>query len=249
MALDDPTRDRLAAVRFSSQMQGVNCRRHVTWTLWYRGYPEQARQRSDEAIALARERAHPYSLAYALYHAAVLHGLRREAQAAQARAEAVIALARQQEFPGMVARGTVLRGWALTAKGRKQRGSPTCTRGWTPGEVQRPYRLAILAEAYGRIGQTAEARRLLTEALALTHRFGGHFFEAEVHRLTGEVLLMQHAGGGVSGAHLQMVDDRQTSWARRPTYRPDKPMRKPGFARPSTWLAGNRPNRWSCGRR
>jgi hypothetical protein len=32
----------------------------------------------------------------------------------------------------------------------------------------------------------------------LTHQYGGHFYEAEVHRLTGEILLMQDAGGGIS---------------------------------------------------
>jgi hypothetical protein len=40
-----------------------------------------------------------HSVAYALYHAAVLHCLRREAQLAQARAEAVMALAREQKLP------------------------------------------------------------------------------------------------------------------------------------------------------
>jgi hypothetical protein len=54
------------------------------------------------------------------------------------------------------------------------------------GRVQRPYRLAMLAEIYGQIGQTAEALRLLAEALVLTHQYGGHFYAAEVHRLIGE---------------------------------------------------------------
>jgi hypothetical protein len=47
-------------------------------------------------------------------------------------------------------------------------------------------------------GQTAEAQRLLAEALTLIRHFGGHFSEAEVHRLTGEVLLIQDAGGDMS---------------------------------------------------
>jgi tetratricopeptide (TPR) repeat protein len=68
--------------------------------------------------------------------------------------------------------------------------------------VQLPYRLAILAEAYGWIGQTAEALRLLDAALVLTHQYGGHFYQAEVHRLTGGALLMQDAGRGVSGGSL-----------------------------------------------
>jgi predicted ATPase len=195
IALDDPTRDRLAAVRFSSQMQGVNGRRYASWVLWYRGYPEQARQRSHEAIVLAEERAHPYSLAYAHYHAAVLYSLRRDAQAAQAHAEAVITLAQQQELPLMMVRGTFPRGWALAAGGQVTEGIAHMHQGIDArGEVQRPYRLTLLAEAYGRIGQTVEARRLLAEALTLTHRYGGHFYEAEVHRLTGELLLMQDAG-------------------------------------------------------
>ena len=189
MALDDPTQDRSAAVRLSSQIQGVNCRRYAAWTLWYRGYPELARQRSQKAIALAQERAHPYSLAYALYHASLLQGLRREAQAAQARAEAVIALAWQQELPGMVARGTFPRGWALAVQGLWGEGIALMRQGMDAqgmlGRVQHPYRLAMLAEIYGQIGQTVEALPILAGALALTHYYGGHFYEAEVHRLTG----------------------------------------------------------------
>ena len=93
IALDALPRDRSAAVRLSDHIQGgsilgVSCRRHAAWTLWYLGYPEQALERSHEAIALAQELAHPYSLAYALYYAAELHCLRREAPAAQAQAEA-----------------------------------------------------------------------------------------------------------------------------------------------------------------
>jgi predicted ATPase len=204
MARHDPTRDGSAAVRPSDQIQWVSCRRHVALALWYLGYPEQALQRSHEAIALAQELAHPYSVAYALYVAAQLRSLRREARAAQAQAEAMIALARQQEFLGMVARGIGPRGWALAAQGQRAEGVTQMLQGMdaqrTMGaELQLPYRLAILAEVYGQIGQTAEALRLLTEALALAHRYGGHFYEPEVHRLRGEILLLQDAGGGGSG--------------------------------------------------
>jgi hypothetical protein len=91
------------------------------------------------------------------------------------------------------------------------------------GGVSRPHDLALLAEAYGRVGQTAEARHLLAEALALTQHSGGYFYEAEVHRLTGEILLMQDAGGGVSGnspPELSMIDahaGEATGPAPRPT--------------------------------
>jgi predicted ATPase len=224
MALDAPTRDRSAAIRLSDQIQGVSIqgvsiRRHAAWTLWYLGYPEQARQRSHEAITLAQELAHPFSVAYALYHAIELYCLRREAQTAEALAEAMIVLARQHEFPGMAARGTVLRGWALAAQGQSTEGIAQIRQGMDAlrtmgGEAaQHRYRLALLAEANAWIGQTAEALCLLDEALALTRHYGGHFYEAEVYRLTGEVLLAQDAGGGISEGpppDRSMVDQHES---------------------------------------
>jgi predicted ATPase len=133
----------------------------------------------------------------------VLHGLRREAPAALEQAEALIALARQQEFPAREVRGTVLRGWALAAQGQSTEGVAQMRQGMdahrSMGAMQRPYDLALLAVAYGWIGQTAEALRLLDEALALIRQFGGYFYQAEVYRLTGEILLMQDAGWGVTG--------------------------------------------------
>ena len=61
---------------------------YAAWALWFLGYPDQALKRSHEALTLAQELSHPFSLAYALDFAAWLHQLRREGQAAQERAEA-----------------------------------------------------------------------------------------------------------------------------------------------------------------
>ena len=138
-----------------------------------------------------------------------------------------MALAGQQEFPLMVARGTFPRGWAPAVQGQRAEGIAQMRQGMDAegmiGRVNRPHRVAMLAEIYGRIGQTAEALLLLAEALALTHQYGGHFYQAEVHRLTGEVLLTQGAGGGVSRnppPELPMIDghkDEATGPSSRPT--------------------------------
>ena len=205
MALDDPTRDRSGAVRFSSQIQGVNGRRYAAWTLWYLGYPEQAQQRSHEAIALAQQRAHPYSVAYALYHAAVLHCLRREAQLLK-REQRRYGAGGQQELPLMVA-GEHSPGAGVAVQGQRAEGIAHMRQGMDAegmiGRVNRPHRVAMLAEIYGQIGQTAEALRLLAEALVLTHQYGGHFYAAEVYRLTGELLLMQDRAGMSRRIRLQ----------------------------------------------
>ena len=75
-------------------------------------------KRSHEALTLAQELSHPFSLAFALYFAAWLHQYRREGQAAQERAEAAITLSTEQGFPFWLALGTILRGWALAEQGQ-----------------------------------------------------------------------------------------------------------------------------------
>jgi tetratricopeptide (TPR) repeat protein len=72
---------------------------YMAHTLWLLGYLDQALQKSQEAFRLAQELSHPFSLACALQFMAGFHLARREGQAAQERAEALIAFAKEQGFP------------------------------------------------------------------------------------------------------------------------------------------------------
>ena len=106
----------------------------------------------------------------------------------------------------MVARGTILRGWALAAQGQWEEGVAQMRQGLVALqavgiELARPYALALLAEAYESMGQAAEGLRLLGEALALAHKYGACFHEAELNRLRGEWLLRQ-AVGATGRSHL-----------------------------------------------
>ena len=77
-----------------------------------------------EALAYARELAHPYTLAYALSVACILHGRHRPGREARTEAEALIALATEQGFPLPAAVGTVVPpGGRWPARGRPRRGS------------------------------------------------------------------------------------------------------------------------------
>ena len=98
MALYDPQQHRALTFLYGEDA-GVVCRSHAAWTLWCLGYPDQGLARNDEAVTLAQQSAHPFSLAFALSHAALFHQLRREARATQERAEAAISLATEQGFP------------------------------------------------------------------------------------------------------------------------------------------------------
>jgi hypothetical protein len=72
------------------QDPGMACRGYASWALWHLGYPDQALNRCHEALTLARELSHPYSLAIALVFAARLNQLRREGRAVQEQAEGLI---------------------------------------------------------------------------------------------------------------------------------------------------------------
>ena len=77
IALYDSQQHHSLAFRYG-QDSGVVCRGYVAWDLWLLGYPDQAVQRSNEALARAHEVAHPFSLAFASCFAAALHQFRRD---------------------------------------------------------------------------------------------------------------------------------------------------------------------------
>ena len=175
---------------------GVHGLSFGAWALWYLGYPDQALRRIHDALSLAQEVSHPFSLGFALAFAAWLHQLRREGHAAHERAAALIALAIDQGFPFWDSWGTVLRGWALAEQGQCAEGIAQLRQGiaaWraTGAELQLPYYLALLVEAYRKAGQVEEGLRVLAEALAAVHKTGERQHEAELHRLKGALLLAQ----------------------------------------------------------
>jgi class 3 adenylate cyclase/predicted ATPase len=193
IALYNPQQHRSHAILYG-QDPGVTSQSRAALNLWTLGYPDRALRKSHEALTLAQELAHPYSLAWALNFAVSLHQFRREGQAAQERAEAVITLSIDQGFPFWVALGTTLWGWALAEQGHGEEGIARIHQGLaayraTGGELWRPYFLALLAEAYGKVGQAEEGLRVLAEALAFVDKTGERYYEAELYRLKGELLL------------------------------------------------------------
>ena len=77
IALNTPEKHQALAWQYGHD-PGMSSLCFVAHTLWHLGYPEQALKRSQEAVALARKVAHPYSLAYALGNTAWFHQFRRE---------------------------------------------------------------------------------------------------------------------------------------------------------------------------
>lgn len=192
IALYDPQRHS-SHIFLYGQDPGVLCRVYGAFALWHLGYPDQAHERIYEAVTLAREFSHPYSLAYALFIAAWVHQYRREGYAAQRRAEEMMVLCNEHGFSFWLAEGTILRGWALCEQGQREDGVEQIRRGLTAHratgvELARPYFLALLAEAYEK-GEAASA--VLAEALALVNNKGERMWEAELYRLKGTLMLQE----------------------------------------------------------
>jgi predicted ATPase len=103
-------------------------------------------------------------------------------------------LATDQEFPQQVVEATPLRGWALATSGHEEEGIAQLQQGLaaygaTRAARDRPYYLALLAEASAQVGQTAAGLEAVTEALATVAESAVRWWEAELHRLKGELLL------------------------------------------------------------
>jgi predicted ATPase len=193
IALYDPQQHSFLAFLYGHD-PGVSFLSFAARALWCLGYPDQALARSHEALALAQGLSHPFSLVYCLGSSAWFHQYRREGQAAQERAEAMIALSSEQGFAFWLGFGTVFQGWALAEQGQVEEGITQIRQGLaayraTGAEVGRPYFLALLAEAYGKVGQAEEGLTLLAEALATANRTGERMYEAELYRLYGELSL------------------------------------------------------------
>ena len=153
MALSEPQQHHPSAFFYGEGTSVISLSRSA-WVRWYLGYPDQGLTQSQEAVALAQQIAHPFSLSLALSYAVMLHQCRREVCATQERAEAAISLATAQGFPQWRAHGAILRGWALTQQGSAQEGMAQITQGLsayraTGAEILRPYCLALLADVHG----------------------------------------------------------------------------------------------------
>ena len=197
IALIDAAVQRALAFRYDVTPE-VQCLAIAVPVLWFLGFPEQARQRSQEALNLATTLAHASSLAQAQHYAALLHHRRRDLAAVQAQADALLALATAQGLPLFVGFGTCWQGWARTFQGQGEAGLAQMHQGLatilaTGQAVSRPLVLLLLAEATAHAGQVAEGQQLLADALVACETSGRGDLRAELYRLQGEFLLRQTA--------------------------------------------------------
>ena len=188
--------------------------------LWLRGYPDQASTLAQRGLAVARDLAHPFSIAEALAAVAIVHLFARDDHAAHPHTESLVSLAEAQGFPWWLAVGPALQGWALIEQAahsseREQReaGLVQLQQGLAAmnvldAELLVPLLSGGLAEGYARDGQVAAGLMTIDEALALVVKNDERWNEAELYRLKGELLLQEgalvpDASGNANAAQAQ----------------------------------------------
>ncbi len=206
----------------AARRQEVYCRSYAAWSLWMLGYPDQAVQRTHEALSIARQLAHPYILAEALSQAAAFHLIRGDEQTAREYAEHCIALSTEHEFAYELALGTSHRGEALARHGQLEEGIALMRQGqsawWATGTgLARSYMLGVLAEMYGAAGRAEEGLCLLADALAHVHNSGERYYEAELYRLEGELTLLSRPVENKSKTSRGQVKPKSPISPRPPT--------------------------------
>jgi serine/threonine protein kinase/predicted ATPase len=176
---------------------GVFALGFTSWTLLFLGYPDQALKRSKETISLAQELDHPFSLIFALNLAGnTVNRLLHEVRASRKYSKEVMRLSREKGFVFYQGLALFDQGLVQFEEGQVEEGIAQMHQGLavlqaTGTEAYQTYLLSLLADAYRKTDKVEEGLKALTEALALVEKSDERFFQVELYRLKGELLLMQ----------------------------------------------------------
>ena len=193
-SLYDPARHRSRALPYT-QDPGITARIILARTLWILGEVDQVEALSQEAIGMARELEHPFTLAFALATVSWIYATIRDADQTLVLAEEAVALSTKYSFEVTLAWATSLQGWALAEKGDEQ-GYDRLVKGLSATQaagasLNNTFTWALLAEIYLRQKRIDEGLGAVAEAEKLVHSQGERCWQAELFRLKGELLLEQ----------------------------------------------------------
>ena len=203
-----------ALALFAAPDAGVLSRAYLSHLLWLSGHAGQAAARSQEAIALARELSHPFSLVIALQYAAILDVLRQDGKGALARAAEASAVCRKYGLEYYVSWSEVLVGWASAVEGETAAGLAQIRHGLDllkarGSELLRPFYHGLLAEVCGVAGQAGEALASIASAFAFQSKNRELWSAPVLHRIHGDVLLRSGAASEAQISYQRALESAQ----------------------------------------
>jgi tetratricopeptide (TPR) repeat protein len=153
------------------------------------GYPDQALKRSQQALDLAYQIGHSFTLADVIrFGGCEFNKIRRDALSLKRYAEELICLSREKNFASWLAEGTSCLGEALVMLGHPQEGIPILREGMIDSQAMnvglyKTISMLSLAEAHASLGDPDLAMALLIEAREFTRKSGEGHWEAELYRM------------------------------------------------------------------
>jgi class 3 adenylate cyclase/predicted ATPase len=216
---------------YHSPVYGINmsvfCRAYASHSEWHLGYPVRGLRLAEEAVALARDTSHPFSIALALDYLAMLHQFQRDPEAALKAATEARQICAEYRFDYYGAWSSLVRAWAIAETGRLDEGLAAYEVALddfrrTNAGLRLPHYLMLLATLQRKAGRPALGLRLIDQAIVIAHENSESWCNAELHRERGELLLL----GGVQRADSQAdaefemaIETAATQGARLPELR------------------------------
>ena len=196
----DRDRDHRLTYIYTGHDPGVCCRIYSAQMLWLRGYPDQALERCRDAVALAEEVSHPFTLAQALSNFTDLYLLRHEPDKARVTLGKTIALAKEFGLERESSEGRFQLGWALAEEGHRMEGIREMREGLAAITAMGvaaglQHNLCVLAQACAEDDLVSEGIDLLEQGLSMTES-GAKYRLPELFRTKGELLLRQNPNDG-----------------------------------------------------
>jgi predicted ATPase len=185
---------RFALYRYEVTDPWISAQSLLSRPLWLLGYVQRAVDQNKQALTMAAGLDHPLSLAHALGYAACLHQFDQDRARASAAAEQALALSTEKGFLFWTDWSKIMYGWTLAEPGQSERAVIEIRQGledWRAqgAELGRTYFLTLLAEAFACAGRLEEGLIALAESQEFAEATAERFWQAEIHRLQGELLL------------------------------------------------------------
>lgn len=193
-SLDDSNQHRSRSF-FYGQDSGITARTLLARTLWILGELDQAETLALETISMAKKLEHPFTRVFTLLFITWIYSSARNTEKTLELTNEAIAISTQYSFELGLAWATASQGWALAENGQEEGlikliDGLSATRA-TGAQIHDTCTLALLAEIYLHRNRIDEGLATIEEAQKLAVTEGALFWQAELFRLQGELLLRQ----------------------------------------------------------
>jgi predicted ATPase len=193
MSLFDPDRHESLLLSFSIDPLTAALL-HGSLSTWLLGRPDHARTWLQRGLARVEEVPHPPTQSYALILAAMARHFLREPDEAGRLAQRIVSMAQEHSFALYTLIGEILQSCGRGQRSELQVGLPVMTAALatyraTGARFFLSFFLGSIAEGFLQVGRIPEGLEVVDEALQLTATTCERFWEAELYRLKGELLL------------------------------------------------------------